>query len=41
MAVVAATDDAIEEFERIGSDVNSDPSDGSCDMDRYWQDPDC
>lgn len=41
MAVVAATDDAVEEFERIGSDINSDPSDGWCDSDRYWQDPDC
>ena len=26
-----------QEFE----DINSDPSDGYCDMDRYLQDPDC
>lgn len=23
------------------SDMNSDPSDGVCNEDRYWQDPDC
>ncbi|MCO5316941.1 MAG: DUF4190 domain-containing protein [Microthrixaceae bacterium] len=22
-------------------DINSDPSDGICNEDRYWQDPDC
>lgn len=34
VAVVAAVDD---EFDQI----NSDPSDGRCDPDRYLQDPDC
>jgi len=50
-AVVAFGDDANSELERIQRDleqqiedqggVNSDPSDGECDYDRFLQDPDC
>ena len=41
MLVVVAANDAANEFERIGNEINSDAPDGRCDMDRYWEDPDC
>src|SRR5688572_4873511 len=34
MLVISAADGAITEY-------NSDPIDGFCNQDRYWQDPDC
>lgn len=37
--------EAEQEFERIGEEldggINSDPADGVCNEDRYYQDPDC
>lgn len=39
--VIAATNEAVDEFERIGTEINSDPADGWCNDDRYLQDPDC
>ena len=41
MLVVVAANDAANEFERIGNEINSDAPDGRCDRDRYWEDPDC
>ena len=46
VAVVALGDDVDSEFDRIQQEledqgINSDPSDGECDMDRFIQDPDC
>ena len=36
VATIAAVDDAVEDLE-----IDSDPPNGVCDMDRFMQDPDC
>ncbi|MBA2556513.1 MAG: DUF4190 domain-containing protein [Chloroflexi bacterium] len=32
---------ALASTEPTYGEINSDPADGYCNMDRYWQDPDC
>lgn len=44
LLVIAAGNAAVDEFDRISDEIDeidTDPADGVCDEDRFWQDPDC